>query len=178
MEDLPVCRSRQDLLRAAVILAPELIRYLRRKGTAGCDAQDLMQEVYLRILKIQSLVGIEHPRAYLYKVATSVAYEHRLRLSLRPHQVPYDEETTEEVAASEPNGPQSSAELSEQLNSLSERLSGLSPRVRQTILWHHRDGYTCEEIAEKLSAATHRVKKYLVKGLSHCRGATPSIEPA
>jgi DNA-directed RNA polymerase specialized sigma24 family protein len=41
--------------------------------------------------------------------------------------------------------------------------------VRNTILWHRRDGYTCDEIVEELSAATHRVKKHLVKGLAHCR---------
>ena len=73
--------------------------------------------------------------------------------------------------------PESSALLSEQLNALAARLNELSPRVRDAILWHHRDGYTCDEVAEKLSAATHRVKKYLVKGLAHCR-ASPSIEAA
>ena len=61
--------------------------------------------------------------------------------------------------------------MAQRLESLRPRLSELSPTVQATVVWHHRDGYTCEEIASKLSVVTHCVKKYLVKGLAHCRMA-------
>jgi RNA polymerase sigma factor (sigma-70 family) len=176
MEELPTCRSRQDLLRAAVFLAPELTRYLIRKSAGTAEAQDLMQEIYIRILKIKVLQGIERPRAYLYKVAACVAYEHRQRGFGQPPHIPYDEAAEEGISATsflEANAPESAAAMSERLDALTARLKELSPRVRDAILWHHRDGYTCDEIAEKLSAATHRVKKYLVKGLAHCRKEDP-----
>jgi RNA polymerase sigma-70 factor (ECF subfamily) len=167
-------------LRGALILAPELTRYLMRKGADATDAQDLMQEVYVRILKIKSLQGIEQPRAYLYKVAACVAYEHRHHQTACPPHVTYDETTSEEADSVSPsfesNAPESAAAVAERLDTLAERLNQLSPRVRDAILWHHRDGYTCDEIAVKLSAATHRVKKYLVKGLAHCRKAAQLID--
>jgi len=183
MEGISSCQSRQDLLQAAIILAPELTRHLRRKGVSASDAQDLMQEVYIRILRIRSLRGIDHPRAYLYKVATSVAYEDRIRRLVRATEVALDELTLEYGASETPGALESgsaemAATLVERLEGLSERLSELSPKVRDAVLWHHRDGYTCDEIAEKLSAATHRVKKYLVRGLAYCREAAPSTEPA
>jgi RNA polymerase sigma factor (sigma-70 family) len=156
MENLSGCRTRQDLLRAALILAPELTRYLIRKGAAVTEAPDLMQEVYLRILRIKSLQGVEQPRAYLYNVAACVAYEHRQHRSAFPRHVTYDEATSEEANTAnpffEPNAPESAAAVSERLDALAARLNELSPRVRDTILWRHRDGYTCDEIAEKLSA--------------------------
>jgi RNA polymerase sigma factor (sigma-70 family) len=168
MEDLSGCRSRQDLLHAALILAPELTRYLIRKSPGATDAQDLMQDVYVRILKIKNLRGIEQPRAYLYKVAACVAYEHRKHFSACPPHVTYDEVTSDEARLAdlsyEPNEPESAAAASERLDALDARLNELSPRVRDALLWDHRDGYTCDEIAEKLSAATHRVKKYLNQG--------------
>jgi RNA polymerase sigma-70 factor (ECF subfamily) len=174
MEHFSSCRRRQDLLRAAIILAPDLSRYLRRRGASADVAQDLMQEVYIRILKIKSLETLEYPKAYLYQVATSVAYEHRVRRLRQPPHMPFDEETVQEGMrggiAHEANVPESSAVLAERLGALEERLDRLPSRVRNAVLWHHRDGYTCDEIAEKLSAATHRVKKYLVRGLAHCRG--------
>jgi RNA polymerase sigma factor (sigma-70 family) len=176
MEVLPISRSRQDLLRAAVILAPELTRYLMRKSAGSAEAQDLMQEVYIRILRIKNLQQIEQTSAYLYKVAACVAYEHRQRGFGQPPHISYDEATEEGASATtfvEANATESAAAVSERLDALTARLNELSPRVRDTILWHHRDGYTCDEIAEKLSAATHRVKKYLVKGLAHCRKEVP-----
>jgi RNA polymerase sigma-70 factor (ECF subfamily) len=180
MEDVPTCRSRQDLLRAAITLAPDLARYLRRTGVDLSDAQDLMQEVYLRILRIQRLHGVEHPRAYLYKVASSVAHEHWLRRAACPQQVPLDATAIEEAAftanTDESSAPESAALITERLDALTTRLNELAPRVRSAILWHHLEGFTCDEIAEKLSAATHRVKKYLAKGLAHCREAARAIE--
>jgi RNA polymerase sigma-70 factor (ECF subfamily) len=131
-----------------------------------------MQDVYVRILKIRSQQKIEQPKAYLYKIASSVAYEHRLRRRMSPSAVTLDEATSDEAALAcdvETNAPEYSAGVTERLEGLAVRLGQLPPRVRDAILLHHRDGYTCEEIAEKLSAATHRVKKYLVKGLAHCR---------
>jgi RNA polymerase sigma factor (sigma-70 family) len=180
VEAFPTCRSRQDLLRAALILAPELTRYLVRKSSGGTEANDLMQEVYVRILRIKRLQGIEQPRAYLYRVAVSVAYEHWQHRSAYPPHLTYDEATSEDGNSAnpffEPNAPESAAAVSERLDALAAHLHELSPRVRDAILWHHRDGYTCDEIAGKLSAATHRVKKYLVKGLAHCREGAQLIE--
>lgn len=182
LQGLANCRSRQDLLRVALTLAPELTRYLRRKSPGTTDAQDLMQEVYVRILKIKALQGIEQPRAYLYKVAACVAYDSRHRSAALPPHISYDEATShdESTAGSglEPHCPESEAAVSERLDALAARLNELSPQVRDAILWHHRDGYTCDEIAERLSAATHRVKKYLVKGLAHCRRDSPIRELA
>jgi RNA polymerase sigma-70 factor (ECF subfamily) len=173
IESLPACRSRQDLLRTALVLAPELKGYLTRKGTRPSDAQDLMQEVYIRILKVRNPQAILQPKAYLYKVAASVAYEHRLRTMVHPPHVTFDEGAADELIASgsesHANAPESHAALAERLSLLATRLNELPPRVRDAVLWHHRDGYTCDEIAERLSAATHRVKKYLVRGLAHCR---------
>jgi RNA polymerase sigma-70 factor (ECF subfamily) len=177
--DVPLAwQTRQDLLRAAMGLAPELTRYLRAKTPDAAEAQDLMQEVYLRLLKIQRPAEIENARAYLFKVAASVAYQHRLRHAAYPQHVTLDEATETLHVASlscEPNATESAALLAERFSKVEQRLSELSPKVQAAILWHHRDGYTCDEIAEKLSVVTHRVKKYLVKGLTHCRAGSAEI---
>jgi RNA polymerase sigma-70 factor (ECF subfamily) len=76
----------------------------------------------------------------------------------------------------EPDPPESAAALAQCIFRLEQHLSTLSPKVRATILWHYRDGYTCNEIAEKLSVVPHRVKKYLVKGIAHCRAASVAAD--
>jgi RNA polymerase sigma factor (sigma-70 family) len=155
--------------------ADALTRYLRRRTVDSFDAEDLMQEVYLAILKTRSLDNIESPKAYVFRIAASIAHQHRGRRAAERQRLIFEDPTTSaaltDAQESDANSPEEAAALAERLFALSERLGELSPKVQAAILWHHRDGYTCEEVAKKLSIINHRVKKYLVKGLAHCRDA-------
>jgi len=167
---------RQDLVQVAVAKAPDLMRFLRGQVRQPSEAQDLLQELYVRILKVKSLEEIRSPQAYLYRIAANLAFEHRRRCDDRPIHVTLDDIRHERqdtcASAPETNPLEAGAVTAQRLECLRVRLSELSPRVQAAVLWHHRDGYTCDEIARKLSVVTHRVKKYLAKGLAHCRGAT------
>jgi RNA polymerase sigma-70 factor (ECF subfamily) len=176
---------RQDLLRTALVHAPALTRFLASQVSDVSEAQDLMQEVYLRILKLRDPESIRSPKAYLFTVAAKIAYEHRLRRDTRPLHYTFDNLPEELLRNDTSNGetadadpPLAAAALAERLHHLGARLSELSPKVQAAILWHHHDGYTCDEIAERLSVVTHRVKKYLTKGLAHCRAPSPVFDAA
>jgi RNA polymerase sigma-19 factor, ECF subfamily len=165
---------RQPLLRAAIAHADELTRFLSSQVADVSEAQDLMQEVYLAVLKLNLPEAIRSPRAYLFTIAANLAHRHRLRRAAAPAHVQWDEALPECIHIAHPgfetNAPESEALLAERLEHLGRRLSDLPPKVQAAILWHHRDGYTCEEIGERLSVVRNRVKKYLGKGLAHCRG--------
>jgi RNA polymerase sigma-70 factor (ECF subfamily) len=165
--------DRRALLCAAVTHAHELTQFLKRQIPDAHDAQDLMQELYLAVLKSQPSAAIEHPKAYLFRIAVNLAHQHRERRRIRPPHVTLEEVPTEILcpphSGSDANAPESEAALSQRLSALHERLNALSPKVQAAVIWRHRDGYTCDEIAEKLSVVRHRVKKYLVRGLTHCR---------
>jgi RNA polymerase sigma factor (sigma-70 family) len=169
--------TRHELLRAAMAHAPELKRFLKRQVSDATDAQDLMQEVYLAVLKVPRSQTIRQPKAYLFSVASNLAHHHWQRRKGYPLHVRLDEVPAEFFQGAHPafevNPSESVAALAERLSHLGERLSELSPNVQAAVVWHHRDGYTCDEIAEKLSVVRHRVKKYLVRGLSHCRTNSP-----
>lgn len=63
-----------------------LERFLKRRVAVPVDAQDLAQEVYLRLLRAQQLDLVVEPQAYLYRVARNVAAEWRVRASQsKPH---------------------------------------------------------------------------------------------
>ena len=63
-----------------------LTRFLRRKVPNQIDAEDLAQEVYVRLLRMESLEQINEPQAYVYRIASNVASEWRLRASQsKPH---------------------------------------------------------------------------------------------
>jgi RNA polymerase sigma factor (sigma-70 family) len=122
-------------------------------------------------LTLQRPERVQCHKAYLFRAAASVAHDYRRRLASRPSQVSWDDVPPElQPVRLEPNSPHAAADLSERLEALSACLRQLKPKVRAAVVWHLRDGYTCDEISERLSVVTHRVKKYLVKGIAHCRG--------
>jgi RNA polymerase sigma-70 factor (ECF subfamily) len=172
--------GRQQMLRHAIDQSPELLAFLRRQLAEPTDAHDLLQELYLRILKLRKLDAIRSPRAYLFRVATNLAYEHRRRLSATGVHLALEELDVHSIPEMQgfSNAPESAALMAERLEHVTTRLSELSPKVQRAILWHHRDGYTCEEIGTKLAVVRNRVKKYLVRGLTHCRAGSTAIGSA
>jgi DNA-directed RNA polymerase specialized sigma24 family protein len=88
---LPISHPREHLLSTAVLNSVQITRFLNSQVSDPNDAQDLMQELYIRILKIQSPNAIQCPRAYLYKIAANLAFEHRRRRDTRPKHVALNE---------------------------------------------------------------------------------------
>src|SRR3954470_5144736 len=54
-----------------------------RAGVRAADVEDVAQEVFLRLMRYEKGELVEHPKAYLYKVAVHVAAEWSIRASSR-----------------------------------------------------------------------------------------------
>ena len=76
--DMPSGRS-QRIAEWARHWNAGLTRYLRRRLPGRIDAEDLAQEVYVRLLRVEQIEHIKEPQAYLYRVASNVAQEWRMR---------------------------------------------------------------------------------------------------
>jgi DNA-directed RNA polymerase specialized sigma24 family protein len=53
-----------------------------RRIRSSADAQDMAQEVYVRMLRIRDQAAIRHPVHYLYTVANNLVKEHAVRETL------------------------------------------------------------------------------------------------
>src|SRR3954463_10322647 len=58
------------LLAAFMELRPALLRYLTLRGAAADEAEDVLQEVHLK-LWAEKLGAVEQPRAYLYRMTNN-----------------------------------------------------------------------------------------------------------
>ena len=67
--------GRDFAARAVHDYSAELHRYLRRRVAEAQDLGDLVQEVYLRLLRVQSIETVRNPLAYIYGIAAHVASE-------------------------------------------------------------------------------------------------------
>src|SRR5262249_1644496 len=55
----------------------QLRQYLKRRSHRQQDVDDLAQEVYLRLLRVNSATRVAKPLAYVYGVAARVIADHR-----------------------------------------------------------------------------------------------------
>ena len=146
-----------------------LRRYLAsRLSHAPADVHDLMQEVYLRLLRMPRHETIRSPQAYLFTVAHHVLYEHRMSQSAIPEAVEIGE-LLNEVESRPSDDPLNQLADRQQLEVIDRSLRELSPRVHATFVLHRRFGFSLQEIAQHFGVSEPMVKKYLAKAVLHCR---------
>lgn len=139
-----------------------------RLRNAATDLQDIVQEVFLRLLRIQNHESIRSPEAYLITVASHVLHQHALRQASRP--VPTDiADAVAELESDAAEDPSARAEVQQRIERLDRALKQLSPKARTVIILHRRDGYSLEEIGQQLGISRAMAKKYLAQALAHCR---------
>jgi RNA polymerase sigma factor (sigma-70 family) len=148
-----------------------LERFLKRRVAVPVDAQDLAQEVYLRLLRAQQLDLVVEPQAYLYRVARNVAAEWRVRASQsKPHSA---DELDELVEATSPE-----ALVSEELEHarLDEALRTMAAPVRAVLYLKLTNAMSHEEIARQLGITTRMVRRLLTAGYAELRRQLGVVE--
>jgi RNA polymerase sigma-19 factor, ECF subfamily len=141
----------------------KLHRFLRRRLRAGEDADDLAQEVYLRLLRLQRTDLIRQPAAYVYFLASQVLSESRTRDAERP--LIYDSEGLEQALAANTSDPWRD-ELNDREHAereLRRLLAKLNAAHRTILMMRRQEGFSFEEIATKLNMSVFKVKRYFVE---------------
>lgn len=142
----------------------QLLRFLARSMGQDADAQDLAQEVFLRILRVEDPDLIQHPRAYLYRVAVNVIQEWRLRKQRFPIQ---EDQDLEQI----PDGgePMTAMEAREETQRVHDAVADLPATYRAVLMLRVSDGLTHHEVAERLGISPRMVKRYLIKAYARMR---------
>lgn len=146
----------------------QLRRFLRSRVRNAADVSDIVQEVFLRMLRIPGREAIRSPEAYLFTVAQHVAQQHSLRQSSMPPSVEISQMLTPLPATADAD-PMMQASADQSLEELDRSLNRLSPKVRATFILHRRYGMSLEEISAHLQVSFPMAKKYLIKALMQCR---------
>jgi len=142
--------------------------FFRRRIRTGSDAPDLVQEVYLRMLRVGDVEAIRNPEAYLFAVANNLVKEHAVLDRRQANQVDVDDWSVQESLGEIPEL-DGQVDTKQRLARLREVLGQLPPRWRAAVLLQYREGLTYQQIADRLGVSTHMVKKYLSQGLANCR---------
>jgi len=141
----------------------ELRAYLRRKVSVGHEAEDLVQEVFLRVHRSLAAEQIEHPRAYLHQVANSVVTDHFRRNQRRGLSMVEVEPVDESRTASTGPTPEESAIGDEALDRVSRAIANLPQRVREAMLLRTFEGLSYRQVAATMGISERTVEKHLAR---------------
>jgi RNA polymerase sigma factor (sigma-70 family) len=144
----------------------DLKRYLAQRIGNRAEVEDLSQEIYLRLLRIERKDLIRSPEALLFRVASNAVYEWRL---LARNRLPHSPTDLEDLESRE-REPSEDIWRTELAHALTAALERLSPRCRAAVLLHRREQLTYSEVGLQLGISVAMVKKYLSQGVALCRG--------
>jgi RNA polymerase sigma factor (sigma-70 family) len=146
----------------------QLRRFLVARVRNVADVPDIVQEVYLRMLRIPNIESIRSPEAYLFTVAQHVVQQHTLRQIATPPSIELTQMLDIPSALPELD-PVLATDATQCIELLQDAIEELSPKVRATFLMHRRDGLSFDDIGTRLGISRPMVKKNLMMALLHFR---------
>lgn len=143
--------------------APAIYRLAYARTGSRADAEDVMQEVFLRLVKHRPVFDSEaHARAWLLKVASNCAAD-LFRLPWRKREEPLEED----VSAPEEPGE----------GSVTEAVLSLPARYRIPIHLYYYEGYSVAEIADITGKREGTIKSHLSRARALLRDKLKEGEP-
>lgn len=143
--------------------APAVYRLAYARTGSRADAEDVMQEVFLRLVRHKPAFDSEaHARAWLLKVASNCAND-LFRLPWRKREEPLEED----VSAPEEPGE----------GSVTEAVLSLPSKYRVPIHLYYYEGYSVAEIADITGKREGTIKSHLSRARALLRDKLKEGEP-
>jgi RNA polymerase sigma factor (sigma-70 family) len=152
----------------AVKHGQRLRRFLRSRVRNAADIPDVIQEVFLRLLRVPNHETIRVPEAYIFTIAHHVAQQHTLQSAAHAGSVELGE-VLPELRSTSDIDPALEVSAQQCLAELNHALHQMPPKVQATFLLYRRDGLSLDEISARLGVSRHMAKKYLAKALVRFR---------
>jgi RNA polymerase sigma-70 factor (ECF subfamily) len=145
-----------------------LRKFLIGRGTVpASDLDDVAQEVFLRLMRYGRTELIEHPQAYLYKMAANVAAEWAMRGRYTRSREP--EWVAVFQAEEQPEEALDQAAQVELQDEIERALLTLTPHQRDVLKLQFYGGLTRAEVAKRTGLSERSVKRALMKSYEKLR---------
>jgi len=165
-ESMDVAGRQHELVaRAFERFRAPLLRYLTDLLSRRDEAEDLVQETYLRLMRIEN-IEVGRVRALIFKVATNLAYDRfRQRRARGPHG---DDEQLAELPGNQP-APDRIVALEQGIEIVKRTLLDLEPRCRQVFLLRTSAELDYDEIAKRLGISRRTAEREMQHALEVCQ---------
>jgi RNA polymerase sigma factor (sigma-70 family) len=148
---------------------PTLRRYFQRRIAPGRDAEDYVQEVYLRVLSAGPASGkIANLRGFLLRAASSVWIDRHRRARARIEQdvQTLTDELSQTITDPAAACPERTAIARDELRALSGAIETLPPVARQAFMLVRIEGMSHKEAARQLGLEPRQVAHHVERSLA------------
>jgi len=141
-------------------------------GFARCrvgrqDAEDVVQEAYLHLLQTGLSSTLEHPRAYLFRIAANLTVDAARKLETRSRYT--DDEAVFLGFAAVRVCPESEAVRALEMRRFHASLAELPPLCQEAFLLNQIEGQTRAEIAKRLGLSVRTIDRHILRAFDHLR---------
>ena len=160
----------EELAVRLVALRPALTRYFLRAINDRTDAEDLVQEVFLRIVRRGELDSYAGFTSYMFLTADSVLKDRNRRrvVRLAGQHVSFDPD----VHTGELPSLDRELDARDELRATSTALAQLPERTRSVFTLRRLDGLSFAEIAARLGISVSAAEKHMLRAMRHLLAAT------
>ena len=141
----------------------DLHRWLTRRLRNPETADDVAQEVFIRLSRVEKLDYVRKPLAYLFGIAFHVISELQIKEE-QDRMVCYDSDAVDRLSDSSQHAiPDEFVDRLNLQRQLEKAFASLPPPYQTVLLLCKRDGMSYEEAAAASGLSVHTVEKYLVR---------------
>ncbi|MFG6432875.1 RNA polymerase sigma factor [Roseateles sp. LYH14W] len=134
---------------------------MRRGCRSEQDAEDLVQDAYVRLAQFSKEKTVDHPEALLMKIALNLSIDAHRALLVRGEEVSPEDVVIVDGRPSAEDVVQSREELAQ----VGECLAQMNERTRSIFLDSRVEGMSYNEIALKYGISRSAVEKHISKGV-------------
>lgn len=172
----PISQTSDEAERLIARFRGPLMSFFARRVADRQDAEDLTQEVFIRILRRDDAVPIDNPEIFIFRIAINLlrdrarrAATHRLRdhTSLDVADADYSDDEPVEPALVEDRGPERVLLSQETLAEVLRALDELGDRTRDIFMMARLERMKRRDIAALYGMTISGVEKHLGKASVH-----------
>lgn len=146
-------------------LRPALVQYFRRRCGNIAEAEDLAQDVLLRMVGRRDWESPEHAKGYVFRAAANRWLDRQRRTATRGVTVDWNDEHSHELSDSAT--PEWISIQQQELHSAAKVLLGLNERTRDIFVLVRLEHMKQRAVADMLGISVSAVEKHLVKAMAH-----------
>ena len=138
------------------------------------DIDDIAQETFVRAFLAEQKGTIQHPKAYLYRVARNLTFE---ILSKKSNKLTsYIEDSSDYSLLESGEDIENKAIVMEKFDRVKIAIAEMPPQCQRVFIMHKVYGFKYREISQQLGISVSTVEKHMMTGLKKCRQSMKSQE--
>ncbi|MDQ1153390.1 RNA polymerase sigma factor [Brevundimonas sp. SORGH_AS_0993] len=141
-----------------------LLQFFRRRAGSPMDAEEMVQDLFVRLLRRADLFSLENVDGYVFEAAANVARDRGRYDQARGHGRHVDIDDL--AAPSDAPSAEQVLDGKQQLKRMLAALQALPPRARTIVILRRLENLTYPQIAQRLGISVSAVEKHMVRAMA------------